>query len=241
VHGSVESSACRDFESEPALARSSGAGDRGETHARRRKGRLDMSECVGPSDEAMVQSRKARRGEGVERREVLAQAGCDELEDLSGGGDVLQPVVSEGAERAIRKRLGTAHVPRRARDDDLLAVRRGAYPGSDDDVHAHVPLGSELGLPRVNADPKTVSRLVGPRLLGQRTLDLGCRRNRVASTRKREEHAVARPVDLGPVVVRRSLAYELPHASASGCEALAQQMEETRRPLDVGEEKRHRA
>ena len=77
--------------------------------------------------------------------------GRDELEELRGGRDVLQPMPPEWAKRRSRKGLVAGDVSRRPRDDDLLSVRRRADPRGDDDVHADVTLGSELGLTGVDA------------------------------------------------------------------------------------------
>ena len=89
------------------------------------------------------------------------------------------------------------------RDDDLLAVRGRADARSDDDVHADVALVAELGLARVDADPKAVRRLVRPRLGGERALDLGRGGDRVPRPRESKEDPVAGPVDLGAAVVTR--------------------------------------
>ena len=241
VHRPIERRARSHLEREPALPGSARAGDRREAHRRRLEESLDASEGVGAPDEAMVQRRQARRRQGLERREVLAKAGPEELERLHSGRDVLQPVTAEGAKRRAGKRLVARHVPRRSRDDDLLAVRRRADASGDHDVHPDVALGAELGLAGVDPDAQAVRLLVGPRLDGERPLDLGGRSHGVAGPREREEHAVAGPVDLGAVVVGGSLAHELAHASARGCVPLPEQVQQPRRSLDVGEEERHRA
>ena len=73
---------------------------------------LDACERVRASDEAVVQRREARRRERLQRREVLAQARREELEELSRGRDVLQPVPAERPERARR---GAARRPQTSR------------------------------------------------------------------------------------------------------------------------------
>jgi hypothetical protein len=60
------------------------------------------------------------------------------------------------------------------------------------------------------------------------------RRERV----EREEHAVPGPVDLGAVVGPCGFAHELSHPGARRAEALAEDVEQPRRPLDVREEQR---
>ncbi len=183
---------------------------------------------------------EARRRERLERREVVAETGRDELEELSCGRDVLQPVVAQRSKRRAGKRLRARQVPRRPRDHDLLAVCGRADPRRDDDVHADVPLVAELGLARVNADPETVRLVGGPRLGRERALDLRGGSDRITRTCEREEDAVAGPVDLGAVVLDGGRAHELPHAGASRGEPLAEEVQQARRALDVGEEQRHR-
>ena len=149
--------------------------------------------------------------------------------------------MSEGPKRRAGKGLGACHVLRCSRHDDLLAVRRGAHSGSDDDVHPDVTLRAELRLPGVDADAQAVRLLVGPRLLRERALDRGGGRHGVAGSREREEYTVAGPVDLDAAVVGCGHAHELAHPCPRWAEPLAQEVQEPRRPLDVGEEERHRA
>ena len=66
----------------------------------------------------------------------------------------------------------------------------------------------------MQADPEPVRLVVRPRLGGERALDLGRRRDRVARAREREEDAVAGPVDLGAAVRGGGLAHELAHPRA---------------------------
>ena len=89
-------------------------------------------------------------------------------------------------------------------------------------------------------DPQPVRLLVRPRLGGERALDLGRGGDRVPRAREREEDAVTGPVDLRAAVRRGGLAHELAHARPRGREPLAEQVEEPRRALDVGEEERDR-
>ena len=240
VHRPIECCARSHLERKPALSGSTWTGDRCEAHLRRLEDSLHASEGVRAPDEAMVQSRQARRRQGLERREILANARPEELKRLHCGRDVLQPVTAEGSKRRAGKGLCACHVARRSRDDDLLAVRRGAHSGGDDDIHSHVALRAELGLAGVDSDSQAVRLLVGPWLDRERPLDLGGRGDCVAGPREREEHTVAGPVDLDAVVVGGGLAHELAHASARGCVPLPEQVQQPRRSFDVGEEERHR-
>ncbi len=134
---------------------------------------LDPRKSVGPADEAVMERGEARRRERLERRKVVAEAGRDELEELSRGRDVLQAMVPERSKR----RAGNGSAPAMSRVARVTTIcspcADRAHPGRDDDVHADVPLVAELGLARVNADPETVRLVRGPRLGRERALDLG--------------------------------------------------------------------
>ena len=240
MDGAFQRRSRRDLECEAAFPGASVPGDRDQSDSGRHEKRLDARERIVASHEAVVEGRKAGCRQRFERREVFAEPWREQLEDLRRSGDVLQPVVPQWLKRCARERLLAGHVSRCARDDDLLAVCRRTDASGDDDVHPDIPLRAELRLARVDADAQAVRLLVGPVLDRKRALDLGRRRNRVAGPREREEHAVAGPVDLGAVVVGRGLAHELPHASARGREPLAEQVQQPRRSLDVGEQERHR-
>ncbi len=210
-----------------------------ESNVGGREQRLHAHESVGAADESMVECRKARRGQRLEGWKVLTEVGCAQLEELRRGRHVFESMAPERSERGTGKRLVACHVARHARDHDLLAVGRGAYARGDDHVHADVAVVAELGLARVDADPKPMRLLVRPRLGGERALDLrGCRRSRPRA-REGEEHTVSRPIHLGAAVVGCRCTHELSHACACGGEALAEEVEEPRRSFDVREEERH--
>ena len=103
MDGPVECRSRRYLEREAALAGAAGAGDRDEADRRGSRRALDARERVGAADEAVMQRGKARRRERLERREVVAEAGRDELEELRRGRDVLQPMVSERSKRSRRE------------------------------------------------------------------------------------------------------------------------------------------
>ncbi len=56
---------------------------------------FDPRERVVPADEPVVERREARCRERLERREVVAETGRDELEELDRRRNVLQPVAAE--------------------------------------------------------------------------------------------------------------------------------------------------
>ena len=71
VHGSVERRAGGDLEREPALACAPGPGDGDESRTLIAEEALDPRECVLAADEAMMERRKARGRERLERWKVL--------------------------------------------------------------------------------------------------------------------------------------------------------------------------
>ena len=174
--------------------------------------RLDACERVGAADEPVVERREARRRQRPERREVLAEPGRDELEELDGAGTSFSRWRPSGRNERSGSGLVAGDVARRPRDDDLLAVGRRADPGGDDDVHADVALVAELGLAGVDPDAQAMRLVVRPRLGGERPLDLGRGRDRIARACEREKDPVAGPVDL----VRRRCAPR-PRARARAC------------------------
>ena len=71
VHGSLERRAGRDLEREPALSCAARPGDGDESRTLLVEEALDARERVLAADEAMVERRKARGRERLERRKVL--------------------------------------------------------------------------------------------------------------------------------------------------------------------------
>ena len=125
---------------------------------------FDLGKHIGSPDEPVMERRQARRRKRLQRREVLAQFGRDELEELCCSRNVLQSMAPERPERTTRERLVADHVSHRPRHDDLLPVRGGTDPRGDDDVHPDVALVAELRLTRVQTDAETVSLGRRPRL-----------------------------------------------------------------------------
>ncbi len=99
VDRALERDERRDLEGQPALTRAARARDRDEPDVR------TAQECEGPGQilasphEAVVQSGQGRPAEGAQRSEPFLQARGDELEQLLGAGDALEPVAPERAER----------------------------------------------------------------------------------------------------------------------------------------------
>ena len=227
------------LEREPALAGAPGPCDRHEPHVRTGEQRQDRGQVLAPADEAVMQCREHRPSQRAKRRERHRQAGGDELEELLGGRDVLEPVVPERAERDPLEVVAD-EVPCRARDDDLSAMRRPADPGCDDHVHADIAFVAELRLAGVDPDPQTYDAVRRPGLVLEGVLELRGREDGVARPREREEDAVPGPVDLVTAVRRSGLADEHAQACPDRREACSERVQQSRRALDVGEDERHR-
>ncbi len=108
----VERSARSHLEREPALAGTARPRDGHEPCATVEDG-LDARESLLPADEPVMERRQTGRAERLQGRELFAQPGCSELEELYGGRDVLQPVMAQGPVRGAGKRLRAGHLPRR--------------------------------------------------------------------------------------------------------------------------------
>ena len=188
-----------------------------------------------------MQGRQARRRERLERREVVPQArarpagraarrsgrpsaGGDRAHETTRPGSGSSPATSRVAREtttcspcAARRSARRRRRPRRRSPRRRARARRCGCPMRSRCASSsgHGSAASERWI-------------------------CGGRGDRVTRPREREKDPVAGPVDLGAAVCARGLAHELAHARARGREALSEQVEETRRPLDVGEEQRHR-
>ena len=152
VHRPLDRGQRGDLERKPALAGAARPGDRDEPDVGALQQRQGGGQVLAAADEAMVERGERRAAERAQGSEPLLQTGGDELEELLGAGDVLQPVAPERAERD--RGIGVAdEVTGRPRDHDLTAVGGGTDPGGDDDVHPDVAFVAEIGLARVDPDP----------------------------------------------------------------------------------------
>jgi hypothetical protein len=154
-----------------------------------------------------------QRGEGgarerPQRREVLGEARAGELEELERFTQILEPVPSEGTEEQAGRRLVSRNLPCRLRDDNLVAVARGADARGDVDIEADVALLEKLRLPGVQPDADADHAVVGPGLGRERPLDVGGGGDRLARGGEREERSVAGPVHLVAVAAGGGLAHD---------------------------------
>jgi hypothetical protein len=87
--------------------------------------------------------------ERPERRKICDQPGGDDLVQLQGTAEVLEPVLAEIAQTDLLDRLTGQDPLRRLADDHLAAVRRRADPRSAVHVHPDVILTRDPRLARV--------------------------------------------------------------------------------------------
>ena len=216
----------RDLERESRLARTARACD-GDEARPVREHPDDILELTLAADERGRDDRKIGCIKRAERREVAPA----ELEEALRADQVLQAVLPEVSERSIR----LEEAARRLGDDDLAAVRGGCDPRRAMDVHADVALLGHERLAGVDAHP----HLDRPGF--ERPLRLGRGGGGVGHSREGHEERIALGVHLDPVVSPEGLANHAPVLLEENRVVGSVLLKETRRPFDVGEEKRHGA
>ena len=124
----------------------------------------------------------------------------------------------------------------RVRQEHLAAVPGRADARAAVDAHPDIPVATDKRLARVKAHPHANRHAVGPRLGGERPLQLDRRGDRVACARERDEERVALRVDLVAVEPLDRLADQPGMGLKHIVVALAELLEQPRRSFDVGEE-----
>ena len=179
--------------------------------------------------------------EGVQRREVLGEAGRDHLEDPVRLQEVLQPVRAEIAKRDVVERLLLEQLARRLRNKRLTAVTRRADARGAVNADPHIAVWRRLRLTGVDADADLQRLPLRPGVRSQRALTLYRSRHRVFRRVECNEEGVALCVHLmtgvGGERGSQQLAVSLQCLRIVSPE-LAQQ---PRRALHVGEEEGHRS
>ncbi len=167
---------------------------------------------------------KARRRERPERREVLAQAGREELEELHGARHVLQPMAAERTERGAGERL----VARRCR---ASPARRRPALRARPRRSAPRPRRPCRRSPRRRAPARPCgSRSAGGepprRAMARSRARAGSRRPRRPRRARAGRRGTRRRRPSRPLRRRaaRGLAHELAHARPRGCEPLAEEL-----------------
>ena len=187
------------------------------------------------ADERCARQREVPEPQRLERREVEAETGHDELEEPLGPRDALESVVAEVAHlEAV-----TDEVTCRLRQHDLAPVCTGADPCTAREVDADVvPADRQLRLPRVDAHPDPDRLSLGPVVCRKRALPGSRPFDGVMCTREGEEERVALRVVLDATVREERVAQQAPVRSERVVVADAEESREPCRPLDVCEEKR---
>ena len=200
-----------------------GAGERQEpTRAEERSGLVELAR---PPDEPGRLGREVRSVERPQRREVVAS----ELVESLRRAEILESVLTEIAQLHAR----VEQLPRRLRDDHLPAVPRAHDPRGAVHVGAHVSLGCDDRLARVDADPHP------HRASRQLRLDFSCGCDGVTRALEREEERVALRVDLDPAVARERGAHDSAVLREHVGVAVAKLVEQASGALNVREEERH--
>ncbi len=139
----------------------------------------------------------------------------------------------------MRRQVVLHELTRRRGEEDLTAVGRATDPGRAMDGEADIALPGRIRLARVDADPDAYVLPVGPLVPRQRALDRDGSRHGIGRAPKRSEERIALRVNLVAAVLGESLTNEPLLLAQNLAVALATQpLEELRRALDVGEQKR---
>ncbi len=234
--GVVTERAAGNLKAESRLARASGPGQREQPVIAKQL--ADLGDFAVTSEEAGKPGRQIVRS-GVERAQsgkVVLHAGDDELPEMLGMLEVLQPMLAEVAQiDTIRQRLAQQR-PRRRRDQDLPAMADARDAAGPMDVEADVGLRREARLPGMETDPDADFAALRPRLGGQRALrPHGCRHG-AGRGREGHEEGVALGADLHAVAGREGLAEQLLVTLEQGGPAVSLRAEQAGRALDVAEE-----
>ena len=130
----------------------------------------------------------------------------------------------------------------RAGEQHLAAVARVTDAGRLVDGEADVAVGANVGLAGVQPHAHAHLGALGPLVLGEGPLGHAGGLDRCARTAEDDEERVALRVDLDPAAVGERLAQHPVVGSEHLAVAVtAKPLEQARRALDVGEQKRHRA
>ncbi len=145
----------------------------------------------------------------------------------------------------IDQRDGHLRVPqefgRRARDQHLPPMAGAADAGRPMDADAHIPPVIDLRRGRVQTDADPHGRVIGPGMIGKGALHADRGLRRVLRARKGSEERIALRVDLAAVHRRDRRTHEPPMVLERRPVAVRAKLpEQPRRPLDIGEQQRHR-
>ena len=152
--------------------------------------------------------------------------------------DVLQVLLPEVDDRDSVGELVAEQRARRLRKQDLAAVAGRADARGADDVEPEVALVADRRLAGVQAHPDADLAALRPLVCRERALGRHRPGDCVPRARERVEERVALGVDLGATLVAEALAEQQPVVADDVAVGVAELLEQPRRALDVGEEKR---
>jgi hypothetical protein len=173
-----------------------------------------------------------------QRWEVRGQIADDELEEVLGAIEVLEPVLAEIPERDVNRQFVGDELARGARDQHLPAVSGRADPRRAVHVETDVIILSDVRLTGVHPDAHAHVDALGPMLGRQRPLRADRGGDRVARPSEGDEERVTLGVDLAAVVLGERRAQEALMLGKDLGVAAAQVRQQPRRTLDVAKQER---
>ncbi len=222
---------------EPGLARASRPGERQQAHVLPPQSLGDRGQLALAPDQRRGQDGQVRGSvlERAQRRELARQPLDHELREPLRPGQVLEPVLTEVAQRDPVRQLVLDQLARRLRDHHLPAVTGRADPRGARHVEADVARQSDGRFARVDPDPD--------RQLRRRRLPLDARGrpDRAGRRRKRDEECITLRIDLTPARSANA-ARSRRRCSSISCaySSLPTRASSSVDPFDVGEEERDR-
>ena len=175
----------------------------------------------------------------LERREALVAVDRELVDPLM--LNVLQMLLAEVDDGHALGKLVPEQSPRRLGEEDLAAVPCGADARRADDVEPEIALIADRGLAGVQTHPHAHRLLLGPRVIGEGALSSDRAGDGVPRPRERVEEGVPLCVDLCAALVAEMLPQKQAMVADDIAVGVPELLEEPRRALDIGEEKRHRA
>jgi hypothetical protein len=226
---------------DPARAR----GRRGDDGVQRRELGLALEQRGGRDRHLRSAARNARLLLLLarrERRELPGQARDLELVEPLGPLDVRQRGLAEVAQPQVGPELAAHQGRRGAREQHLAAVPRVADPRRLVHRQADVAVRADARLAGVQAHPDANVDVVGPLLLGERTLRRRRRLHAGTGAAEDDEERVALGLDLHPATVGEGRAQEAVVGRQDLPVPVAPQLrEQPSRAFDIGKQEGNRA
>ena len=160
-----------DLQREAGLAETAHAEEREQARALEQLLRLGDFALAPDERRELLRQVVRRRFERAQRREILPQVGMQDLVDVLGRRQVLEPDAAEIAKRDRRGQAGADLVDDRLRDQDLAAVRDAHDPRRAIDGRAEVIVVAPLEHAEVQAAADADRDPVRDRRIDQRLLE----------------------------------------------------------------------